>query len=189
MYKSKSYFTYLFIILILIIYNIISIVSLYGVRDLNSAFGKNAEMIMSKSLRISPYKFSEVSKLHQKSFIFVSNIARRKNKSITLALDASRGRNLLNRKIWNYRNSRIFFDISRSRGKYSYLDINYWNYYITYMINNRIFNRDFNGAFFNAVYLSRYNKQLFNSYKIFYFKNLPKFSNEAKTKLNQLLFN
>ena len=69
------------------------------------------------------------------------------------------------------------------------MDINYWNYYLTYMINNRIFNRDFNGAFFNAVYLSRYNKQLFNSYKIFYFKNLPKFSNEAKKKLNQLLFN
>ena len=99
MHTSKSYFTYLFIILILIIYNIVSIVSLYGVRDLNSAFGKNAEMIMSKSLRISPYKFSEVSKLHQKSFIFVSNIAKRKSKSITLALEASRGRNLLNRKI------------------------------------------------------------------------------------------
>ena len=189
MYKSKSYFTYLSIILILIIYNIISIVSLYGVRDLNSAFGMNVEMITSKSLRISPYKFSEVSKLHQKSFIFVSNVAKRKNKSITLALDASQSTNLLNRKIWNYRNSRIFFDISRSRGKYSYLDINYWNYYITYMINNRIFNRDFNDAFFNAVYLSRYNKELFNSYKIFYFKNLPKFSNETKTKLNLLLFN
>ena len=103
MFKSKSYFTYLFIISILIIYNIVSIVSLYGVRDLNSAFGRNAEMIMSKSLRISPYKFSEVSKLHQKSFIFVSNMAKKKNKSIILALDASRSRNLLNRKIWNYR--------------------------------------------------------------------------------------
>ena len=189
MYKSKFYFTYLFIVSILIIYNIVSIVSLYGVRDLNSEFGRNAEMIMSKSLRISPYKFSEVSKLHQKSFIFISYMAKRKNKSIALALDASRGRNLLNKKIWNYRNSRIFFDISRSRGKYSYLDINYWNYYITYMINNRIFNRDFNEAFLNAIYLSWYNKQLFYSYKIFYFKNLPKFSNEAKTKLNQLLFN
>ena len=189
MFKSKSYFTYLFIISILIIYNIVSIVSLYGVRDLNSVFGKNAEIIMSKSLRISPYKFSEVNKLHQKDFIFVSNIAKRKTKSIALALEAPQGRNLLNREIWNYRNSRIFFDISRSRGKYSYLDINYWNYYIAYMINNRIFNRDFNGVFFNAVYLSRYNNQLFNNYKIFYFKNLPKFSNEAKKKLNQLLFN
>ena len=189
MHKSKSYFTYLFIILLLIIYNIISIVSLYGVRDLNSSFGMNAEMMMSKSLRISPYKFSEVSKLHQKSFIFVSDIAKRKDKSITLALDASQSRKLLNRKIWNYRNSRIFFDISRSRGKYSYLDVNYWNYYLTYMINNGIFNRDFNKVFFNAVYLTRYNTQLFNSYKIFYFKNLPKFSNETKTKLNQLLFN
>ena len=188
MFKSKSYFIYLFVVSILIIYNIVSIVSLYGVRDLNSEFGMNAEMIMSKSLRISPYQFSEVSKLHDKSFIFISNIAK-KNKSIALALDASRGRNLLNRKIWNYRNSRIFFDISRSRGKYSYLDVNYWNYYLTYMINNGIFNRDFSGAFFNAVYLSRYNKQLFNSYKIFYFKNLSKFSNETKTKLNQLLFN
>ena len=189
MFKSKSYFIYLFVVSILIIYNIVSIVSLYGVRDLNSEFGMNAEMIMSKSLRISPYKFSEVSKLHDKSFIFISNIAKRKKKSITLALEAPRGRNLLNREIWNYRNSRIFFDISRSRGKYSYLDINYWNYYLTYMINNRIFNRDFNEAFFNAVYLSRYNKQLFNNYKIFYFKNLPKFSNEAKTKLNLLLVN
>ena len=82
MFKSKSYFTYLFIISILIIYNIVSIVSLYGVRDLNSVFGKNAEIIMSKSLRISPYKFSEVNKLHQKDFIFVSNIAKRKTKSI-----------------------------------------------------------------------------------------------------------
>jgi len=187
MFKSKSYFIYLFVVSILIIYNIVSIVSLYGVRDLNSVFGKNAEMIMSKSLRISPYKFSEVSKLNQKDFIFVSDIAKRKDKAITLALESSR--NLLNRKIWNYRNSRIFFDISRSRGKYSYLDINYWNYYLTYMINNRIFNRDFNGVFFNAVYLSRYNKQLFNNYKFFYFKNLPKFSNEAKKKLNQLWFN
>ena len=115
MYKSKSYLTYLSIILLLIIYNIVSIVSLYGVRDLNSPFGKNAEMMMSKSLRISPYKFSEVSKLHKKSFIFVSNIAKRKDKSITLALEASRSRNLLNKEIWNYRNSRIFFDISRSR--------------------------------------------------------------------------
>ena len=189
MFKSKSYFTYLSIISILIIYNIVSIVSLYGVRDLNSVFGRNAEMIMSKSLRISPYKFSEVSRLHKKSFIFVSDMAKRKDKSITLALDESRSRNLLNKKIWNYRNSRIFFDISRSRGKYSYLDVNYWNYYLTYMINNRIFNRDFNEAFFNAVYLSRYNKQLFKSYKFFYFKNLKKFSNEAKTKLSQLFFN
>ena len=189
MFKSKFYFTYLFIISILTIYNIVSIISLYGVKDLNSVFGKNAEMIMSKSLRISPYKFSEVSKLHQKNFIFLSYMAKWKKESITLALDASRSRNLLNRKIWNYRNSRIFFDISRSRGKYSYLDVNYWNYYLTYMINNGIFSRGFNEAFFNAVYLTRYNMQLFNSYKIFYFKNLPKFSNEAKTKLNQLLLN
>ena len=79
MFKSKSYFTYLFIISILIMYNIVSIVALYGVKDLNSVFGKNAEMMMSKTLRISPYKFSEVSKLHKKSFIFVSNIAKRKN--------------------------------------------------------------------------------------------------------------
>ena len=189
MFKSKSYFIYLFIISILIIYNIVSIVSLYGVKDLNSPFGKNAEMMMSKSLRISPYKFAEVNKLNKKNFIFVSDISKRKKKSITLALEAPRGRNLLNREIWNYRNSRIFFDISRSRGKYSYLDVNYWNYYLTYMINNKIFNRDFNGAFFNAFYLSRYNNQLFNNYKIFYFKNFPKFSNEAKKKLNQLLFN
>ena len=189
MFKSKYYFTYLFIISILIIYNIVSIVSLYGVKDLNSVFGKNAEMMMSKSLRISPYKFSEVSKLHQKSFIFISNMAKRKNKSITLALEAPRSRNLLNREIWNYRNSRIFFDISRSRGKYSYLDINYWNYFISYMMNNRIFSVDFGEAFFNAVYLSRYNQQLFSSYKIFYFKNLSKFSNETKIKLNQLLIN
>jgi len=57
------------------------------------------------------------------------------------------------------------------------------------MINKRIFNKNFNDVFFNAVYLSRYNKQLFNNYKFFYFKNLLKFSNEAKLKLNQLLLN
>ena len=57
------------------------------------------------------------------------------------------------------------------------------------MINKRIFNKNFNDVFFNAVYLSRYNKQLFNNYKIFYFKNLLKFSNETKAKLNQLFIN
>ena len=50
-----------------------------------------------------------------------------------------------------------------------------------------MFNRDFNGVFFNAVYLSRYNKQLFNNYKIFYFKNLPKFS-KPQIKRNLLFF-
>ena len=189
MSKSKLYFTYLFIVLILITYNIISIVSLYGVKDLNSVFGKNAEMLMSKSIRLSPYKFADVSNLHKKDFIFVSNVARKKNKSIVLALGEKNNKNLLNKQIWNYRNSRIFFDVIRSRQKYSYLDINYWNYYLTYLINNRIFNRNFNDVFFNTVYLSRHNKQLFNNYKIFYFKNLLKFSKEAKLKLNQLFLN
>ena len=189
MLKSKLYSTYLFIVLILIIYNILSIISLHGVRDLNSAFGKNAEMIMSKSIRLSPYKFSDVSNLHKKDFMFISKIARKKSKSILLALGENNNKKLLNKKIWNYRNSRIFFDTIRSRQKYSYLDINYWNYYIAYMINNRIFNKNFNDVFFNAVYLSRHNKQLFSSYKFFYFKNLPKFSNQAKIKLNQLFLN
>ena len=189
MIKSKIYFSYIFIILILIIYNIISIVSLHGVKDLNSVFGRNAEMFMSKSIRLSPYKFADVSNLHKKDFIFVSNVARKKNKSIVLALGENNNKKLLNKRIWNYRNSRIFFDIIRSRQQYSYLDINYWNYYIAYMINNGIFNRSFNDVFFRAVYLSRYNKQLFNNYKIFYFKNLQKFSNEAKLKLNHLFLN
>lgn len=164
----------------LIIYNILSVVSLLG---------KNSEITLVKLLKISPYKFSEVDKRYQKHFSYISQLARKNSKSITLPLDLTKNKNLLNMKIWNYRNSKIFYDISKDREKYSYLDINYWNYLINYMINNRIFNRDFNNSFLNAVYLSKNNKTLLAKYKNFYFKNLTKFSKENKIKLNRLLSN
>ena len=180
MLRSKYYTVYCLVIFILVLYNILSFAPLLG---------KNVEITSLKLLKISPYKFYELNKLHQKYFDFVSLIAGRNNKSIAIPLDLSKDKNLLNMKVWNYRNSKIFYDLARDREKYSYLDVDYWNFIINYKINNRIFNADFNNAFLNAVYLSKYNKSTFMKYKLFYFKNLTKFSKENKIKMNRLLNN
>ena len=154
-----------------------------------SLLGKNNEIMSVKLLKISPYQFSEIDKSHQEYFNYISKRTRTNKRSIMQSLDLTKDKDLLNMKILKYRNSIIFYNIAKDREKYSYLDIDYWNYLIAFMINNRIFNKDFNSAFLNAVYLSKNNKELFKKYKSFYFKNLPKFSKENKLKLNQLWVN
>jgi len=178
MLRSKYYTAYCLVIFILALYNILSFSVLLG---------KNGEITSLKLLKISPYKFYELNKLHQKYFNLISQVVTKNGKSIIMQLELAKDKSLLNTKVWNYRNSKIFYDLSRDREKYSYLDVDYWNFVINHNINNRIFNAGFNKAFLNAVYLSKHNKSSFKQYKRFYFTNLQKFSRENKIKMNHLL--
>ena len=81
---------------------------------------------------------------------------------------------------WNYRNSKELYILIKEKEAISSHDLDYWNYRINYGINNKLFNNDFGRSFYNAVVLSKNNKDFARKLKKFFSTNLFKFSKERR---------
>ncbi len=62
----------------------------------------------------------------------------------------------------------------------SALDYFYWNNKMLYSIVNKEYSVDFEKSFQNAVILSKNNDEMKTALRIFYLRNIPKFSEETK---------
>ena len=62
----------------------------------------------------------------------------------------------------------------------SALDYYYWNNKLLYLISNRLYSDDFERNFQNAVVLSKNNTDIHLALKLFYLRNIPRFSNETQ---------
>ena len=62
----------------------------------------------------------------------------------------------------------------------SALDYYYWNNKPLYLISNKEFFDDFEKSFQNSVILSKNNLNLKKSLKLFYLRNIPRFSKETR---------
>ena len=62
----------------------------------------------------------------------------------------------------------------------SALDYYYWNNKLLYLISNKIHSVDFEKNFQNAVVLSINNSDIHLALKLFYLRNIPKFSKETQ---------
>ncbi len=62
----------------------------------------------------------------------------------------------------------------------SALDYYYWNNKLLYLTSNRLYSDDFERNFQNAVILSKNNKDIHLALKLFYLRNIPRFSKETQ---------
>ena len=62
----------------------------------------------------------------------------------------------------------------------SALDYYYWNNKLLYLISNKQYSGDFERNFQNAVILSKNNLGIQSILKLFYLRNIPRFSKETK---------
>ena len=62
----------------------------------------------------------------------------------------------------------------------SALDYYYWNNKLLYLISNRLYSGDFERNFQNAVILSKNNSDIHLTLKLFYLRNIPRFSQETQ---------
>jgi len=62
----------------------------------------------------------------------------------------------------------------------SALDYYYWNNKLLYLISNKIYSGDFQRNFQNAVVLSRNNQDIKLALRLFFLRNIPRFSKETK---------
>ena len=69
--------------------------------------------------------------------------------------------------------------MSASENK-SALDYYYWNYKTLYLISEKEFFDDFEKSFQNSVILSKNNLVQKKSLRLFYLRNIPRFSEETR---------
>ena len=62
----------------------------------------------------------------------------------------------------------------------SALDYYYWNNKLLYLISNKQYSDDFERNFQNAVVLSKNNSDIHLALKLFYLRNIPRFSKETQ---------
>ena len=62
----------------------------------------------------------------------------------------------------------------------SALDYYHWNNKLLYFTSNRFYPDDFERNFQNAVVLSKNNSDIHLALKLFYLRNIPRFSEETK---------
>ena len=62
----------------------------------------------------------------------------------------------------------------------SALDYYYWNNKILYLISNKEFSGDFEKSFQNSVILSKKDLRQKKSLRLFYLRNIPRFSEETR---------
>ena len=62
----------------------------------------------------------------------------------------------------------------------SVLDYYYWNNKLLYLTTNSQFSGDFEKNFQNAVVLSRNNSDIEMALRLFYLRNIPRFSKETQ---------
>ena len=80
----------------------------------------------------------------------------------------------------NNNESQKFFNILKTTEKKSALDYSYWNNKLLYQVSQKKNSINFEKNFQNAVILSKNNLGLKKTLKIFYLRNIYRFSNETR---------
>jgi len=80
----------------------------------------------------------------------------------------------------NNQTSKKLYYLLGTTEKKSALDYSYWNNKVLYQISNNIDLNDFEKNFQNFVILSKNNFNLKKSLKLFYLRNIPRFSEETR---------
>ena len=75
--------------------------------------------------------------------------------------------------------SQKFYSLINQTEKKSALDFSYWELKILYQINNKDFKDDFEKNFVNLALLSKHNTDRKKMLRIFYLRNIPRFSKEV----------
>tara|TARA_B100001013_G_scaffold155745_1_gene92734 strand:- start:283 stop:747 length:465 start_codon:yes stop_codon:yes gene_type:complete len=117
-------------------------------------FNHRIDGFLLKSWNYSPYKYSELFK-----------------KSI--------GYSKKNLEVKSLTSQKIYYLMTATENK-SALDYYYWNNKLLYLTSNRLYSDDFERNFQNAVILSKNNKDIHLALKLFYLRNIPRFSKETQ---------
>ena len=117
-------------------------------------FNHRIDGFLLKSWNYSPYKYSELLK-----------------KSI--------GYSKKNLEVKGLTSQKIYYLMNATENK-SALDYYYWNNKLLYLTSNRLYSDDFERNFQNAVVLSKNNTDIHLALKLFYLRNIPRFSNETQ---------
>ena len=81
--------------------------------------------------------------------------------------------------IKNQTSQRFYYLMNATENK-SALDYYYWNNKLLYLNTNKPYSDDFERNFQNAVILSNNNSDIRKALKIFYLRNIPRFSKETQ---------
>ena len=117
-------------------------------------FNQKIDGFLLKSWNYSPYNYSELFK-------------------------KTAGYSKKHLKIKNYTSERLFNLMTATENK-SALDYYYWNNKTFYLISNKKFFDDFEKSFQNSVILSKKNLRQKKSLRLFYLRNIPRFSKETR---------
>ena len=117
-------------------------------------FNHRIDGFLLKSWNYSPYKYSELFK-----------------KSIGYSKKHLQAKDITGQK--------IYYLINATENK-SALDYYYWNNKLLYLISNQLYSGDFERNFQNAVILSRNNSDIKMALRLFYLRNIPRFSKEVQ---------
>ena len=79
----------------------------------------------------------------------------------------------------NSTSKKIYYLLNLTENK-SALDYYYWNNKLLYQISNRIYSTDFEKNFQNSVILSKNNSDKKKALRLFYLRNIPRFSEETR---------
>ena len=109
---------------------------------------------MLKSWNYSPYKYSELF-----------------NKSI--------GYSKKHLQIKDQTSNKLYYLMNATENK-SALDYYYWNNKLLYLISNKQYSGDFERNFHNAIILSKNNSDIKLALRLFYLRNIPRFSKEIQ---------
>ena len=117
-------------------------------------FSLKIEGYFSKAIYYLPYKYSI---FFHKPFLFSKN-----------DIQAN-----------NLKSKKLYYLFSGAEKK-SALDYKYWETKIIHQINNTSNNKEFERNFINLVILSKNNKRKKKTFKLYYLRNVPRFSNEVR---------
>ena len=76
--------------------------------------------------------------------------------------------------------SQKLYQLMNATENKSALDYYYWNNKLLYLTTNQLYSGDFERNFQNAVVLSKNNSDIHLALKLFYLRNIPRFSKEIK---------
>ena len=79
----------------------------------------------------------------------------------------------------NSPNSKKLYYLLNVTEKKSALDYNYWEIKILYQIINQDIKQEFENDFINFAILSKNNKKIKKALRLYYLRNIPRFSSEA----------
>ena len=117
-------------------------------------FNHRIDGFLLKSWDYSPYKYSE---LFKKSGGYLKN---------HLQVNDATGQKL--------------YQLMNATENKSILDYYYWNNKLLYLTANQLYSGDFERSFHNAIVLSTNNSDIKLALRLFYLRNIPRFSKEIQ---------